>query len=457
MSGFRDYLRGISVLISDVAACVMVLSLAPVFPDISYVRIPVLVWVIFLMVQLLVNLILTWRSVSVNMYLIWNTAATAFLAYLAGRGAVCPEGMGTFAVLTALCAMCTAIHGAYAAWVLPGANGILHYVDGLVVGLAFYLYAAFDAGEWTLNQDAAILAGAAILVNLLAVNQIRTNEESVNIIRGAGAGSKLVLGVIVAGILGLTGAVTGFASGQIHSAVDFLLWLCLIAAKVLEVVFTAIGTVLGWLILLIVLLFPATPQSARENVQTMVQENIEELVEESGFTLPLWFWQLLGIAALVVIASWILRYFRGVRIGRPRRAGKKRRVVRKSHVLSELLRLGRCLRERLIFEFRYRKYRRTPAGLLVYADRLGRRVKDPEAGRRENLGRRKTESPGEYLRRLAGCARREAAEEPELAEGLRGLATLMDEMYYHGKNPGFSREECLRYEELLRRSMGCNS
>lgn len=476
MNGFHDYLRGICVLLSDAAACVMVLYLLPVFPGISYVWVPIGGWVLFLMVHFLISLILTGRGISMNGYLVWNGAAAVLGAVLMGKWALCPEYAGLFSAMAAVCVGLTTIHGAYAAWTLPGANTIIKYVDCLVVLLAFYLYAAVSSG-WMPDRAVMLLAVTSLLTALAVINQIRTNDENVNIIRGAGAGSRCILFFIILGILVLTGLVTGLASGQIHSAVDVLMWLMIKAAGIMNVVFSVIGTVLAWIIILVFSLFPAMPQAARENAQTMLKENVEEIVEETGLTLPLWFWQLLGAVLMIGAIIGILYTFRNVRLSRVRRRTGRKKAVKKSYVAAELKRLFQKAKEAVIFELQYRKYRRTPAGLLIYADRVGRRVKRRKKGREqgseragergreqgreqagergremdshETLGRRRGESPGEYMRRLAIYAPRDLTGQADAAESLRRLAVLLDEMYYHGQDISLTREECRKYEEIF--------
>lgn len=448
MSGFRDYLRGVCVLLSDVAACAMVLYLLPLFPDITFIWLPLAVWAVFLMVHFLICLRLTGRGISMNAYLVWNGAAGALGAFLVSRGTVCPEHMGMAAAMALVCAFFTAVHGAYAAWTLPGANVMIKYVDSLVVILAFYLYAAASSG-WVPDRDIMLLAAAALLLDLAVINQLRTNDETVNIIRGAGAGSRLILFLIVLAIVALTGLVTGLASGQIHSAVDVFLWFMIQAAGVMNVVFSIIGTVIAWIVILIFSFFPAMPQAARENAQTMLRENVEEIVEETGLTLPLWFWQILGVLLLAAAITGILYTFRNVKLARVHRPANRQKAVKRSHVGDELRRLFKKSKEAVVFELCYWKYRRTPAGLLVYADRTGKRVKSSEKGSRENLGRKKGESPGEYMRRLAAHVPKGQEGQTEDAESLRRLAVLFDEIYYHGQDISLTRAECQKYEKIL--------
>lgn len=112
------------------------------------------------------------------------------------------------------------------------------------------------------------------------------------------------------------------------------------------------------------------------------------------------------------------------------------------------------------FEFCYLRYRKTPEGLLVWTERIGKQKK---------LGRRKDESPGEYLRRMALFLRNGQADgmEAEInaeinakinasmsdAEALEKLACILDRIYYSPVSPNqhiCGKEELLRYAEAVR-------
>lgn len=450
MSGFRDYLRGFCVLLSDTALCVLVFGLFPLFPDIGYVRIPVAAWVGIIAVFFLIDLVLMSRGLSMNAYLIWNAAVIMAGCAAVWLGTVCPAYRMMIPGMAAVCFACTAFHGSYLAYRLPGANLILCYVDFLVVFLAFYLYALLESAD-RVESGTAVLAGATMLLDLLAVNQIRTNDDDVGIIRGAGAGSRLMLGLIALAILGITGGLVGFASGQVHSLVDALLWLSLRVGRVLGAVITLFVTVIGWIIVILLLLLPGTPKAIEQNAQSMVDENIAGIVEETGLALPQWFWLAAGALLLAAFFAGLLYIFRGVNIGRVRRAVRRRRAVRKSYVLPALVSFFRRLRTAAVFEIRYRRNRKTLGGLLVYADRLGRRaaLRIDRRGRSGRLARDPAESPGEYFRRLA-----ERAEGPEKEADsgcLRELAARMDRAYYGGGSVKLSGEEFRTYTQILRR------
>ncbi len=445
MSGFRDFIRGFCVLLSDIAVCALALTLLRFLPDVGFVRLPLALWAAALAGVLAAGLILTARGISMNAYLIWNAVLTAGTAVLVWRGTQCGAYPGVIAGMAAICAACTAVHGAYLAWRLPGANMIVVYVDTLVVFLAFYLYTLLwsDAGA---GHETAAFAAVTMVLDLFAVNRIRTDDDA-GVIRGAGTASRLILLLIVLVILTLTGAVVGLASGQIHSLVDLLLWIGIRVGRIVGAILTLFATVIGWIIILLLILLPNTPKPLEENFQNMVAQNVEEIAETTGLTLPLWFWIALGAVLLAVFLAALFSALRGIRLNRVRRGVKRRRAVRKSHAFSAFLELAGRARAALAFEISYRRNRRTAGGLLVYADRLGKSVaaRIENRGKTGKLRRDPAESPGAYFRRLAAYA------QTNDAERLRGLAERMDLEYYGGGSARLTGEECRMYEEILRR------
>lgn len=94
------------------------------------------------------------------------------------------------------------------------------------------------------------------------------------------------------------------------------------------------------------------------------QENVEAVAELAEEAIPLWVFELLGILLLLGIAGWLLYRYRGKTLKRIKRISRRRKVVRKSRLFAALKEVLRNLRERLVFEVNYRRYRKTPQGLL---------------------------------------------------------------------------------------------
>ena len=149
MSGLRDYLRCLGAALSDVALCLLLLSLRPVFPPAGcQVYFPAAAWILVLAVQGAVSLFLVRKGAPVNLYIVWNVAAVTLLTVLVFRGTgqtfsgvLDVPGSRDLAVVTAFLAALTGIHAAVSAWYLPKANWLLIYVDALILMLAFYLWA----------------------------------------------------------------------------------------------------------------------------------------------------------------------------------------------------------------------------------------------------------------------------------------------------------------------------
>lgn len=462
MKGLREFPRCYAALVSDAALAAAVLGFWPVFAIGSRVQIPLGIWLLFLAAQLCVNLVLLERGCSLNGYLIWNGILILGAAYgIAGRAFCVPEDSG-FPFLTGFLVLGTACHGAAAAWYLPQDNGLLRYVDVLIAVTAFYLYAAyqldFPSGEYSLVLGAA--CGAAVL-DLLAVSRLRTQGDEAAVIRGSGAGGKLILALVALGIVLATALLMGAASGQVHSLVDAALVVLSFVGKILGAVGNGILFVLGGIVLFFIWLFPSTPDGVKDQLQETVTAQAEEVIAETGLVLPAWLWWTICALVLAACFMWILKQLKGVRIRRIRQTGSRRNVVRKNHAWSALKALLKRLWEAARFEYQYRTHKNTPEGLLIYAERLGQR---------RRLGRQKAESPGEYLRRLAeqsGAAGRRAdagTSREEKDRGVRGdssaafhgeekalrsLAELLDRACY-GVRPELTGEMCREYRAALR-------
>lgn len=404
MSRISNYVRGFSVLLSDVAMCCLIVGLIPLLAKWElYAALPV--WIGYLAALFLADDLMASFGVPMNVYLLGNGAVIGAGTFLTFRYSWCSSGSMEMRMLLACCAAGTGVHGAAAAYRLPGSNGILRYVDCMIAALAFYLYAVFQTG-FPGNQEFIPLTLAAMGLDLLMVNHLRTGDESRSVIRGAGAGGKLVLALMFSGCLIVTGAVVGLASGQVHSFVDVLLVVLSWGWNLVEVVFGVIGRVLGAIILLLVMILPATPKAAKDNMMASVQESAEEIVEYTGIVVPGWmFGAVLGAGALV-LAGWIMYRLRHTTFQRKTVRRKRRRVVRRSYLFPALMMTVKRIRERLAFEWTYRRFRKTPQGLFVLAERVGKQRK---------VGRRASESPGEYMRRLDGVLR--AQQESSRAAG----------------------------------------
>jgi hypothetical protein len=404
-----DYLQGFAVILSDIVLYAMMMGMIPVFTGQTHI-IALPLWIVCAAVQLLAACVLISTSASWSVYLVFHAAAIAAGTYLIVRASVFPVYAADMRFFLGFGVLLTGGHIALAAYRLPSANTLLRYVDVMIVVTAFYLYCAYGTGN-AADQSCLGCAMAALALNLLVTCHLRTGGEGCRVIRGAGVGSRLALLLILAVCIGITGTVVGVASGEIHSIVDFVLVILSAVWRVISAIFSVLGNILAFLLLLLIALFPMTSAPVRENAVEHLETNIEEILPE---TESFWNSQLMmGLAGICLLAGilWLLWRLKDVRIRRPERMKQKKQIVRRSHLRASLLQLWMRMRDAVIFEWEYLRYRKTPQGVFVLAQRIGLRHK---------VVRRRDESPGAYIRRL----------DAEKNLGIRELASWLDEAYY---------------------------
>ncbi|MCD8084423.1 MAG: hypothetical protein LUE86_13185 [Clostridiales bacterium] len=452
---------------SDLSAvCLPILSLMVILEGNMPIR--CFAWAGILLIQLLVNEGLISFRVPLNLYLLWNGAAAALGAYLAVFVFTAAHGQRDAALVFASCAAGIAIHAGAASWYHHGPNGILRYVDVLVVETAFYLYTVSFTGT---SADTELLTFTLLVLalDLFTVGRLRTREEGGRMIRGSGIGTGIVAAAAVGLCLLASGVVAGIASGQVHSAVDLFLAAASVILGILSAVFHVIGVALGYLILFLLRLLPSSPQQAEGDAVFTMQNVGEEALEKSGVQIPMWVALIfLAVAALALVVCIFYR-FRGVRMERTGLRKVRTQVVRNSHFLEAWRMLFRRLREKLRFARLYRRYRKTPEGLFVLAERVGRSLK---------MNRRAAESPAEYVKRLAGLWKIDAdgtagagnviaadatteashvtwtdgtAQSPEAAL-LFELADMLDRMFYAGQSVRLTDREYREYANAVKKT-----
>ena len=403
MGRIMDIVRGLSVLLSDLALASLTALLIPVITR-QEITIGYQVWIGCLALQFVLSYGMMNTGISMNLYLVFQVVAVAAGAYFTYQSSACLETLDMGSVMAAapgeprsamvylmLCVAASGIHSGWMAWRLPSSNTVLRYVDCLIVALAFYLYAVYGT---EMIQDATLvgLSLAAILLDLLTVNQLRTREECPFVIQGAGNGARLMLLVLFVVCMLVTGGIVGLAFGQVHSLVDLLLVILAGIWRVVYAVAGAVGMVLGYILFFVIALLPNAPPGARTRAAELVSQGTEKLEEYVGSAVPPWVvWLVLAVLAVAGVLV-LLYQFRHIRLKAVRLQRGRRKVVKKSHVLSALAALAAGAMARIRFEIRYLRHRKTPQGLLVLAERTGKHL---------HLGRGPGESPGGYLRRLA--------------------------------------------------------
>lgn len=452
----RDCVRGFGILVSDVVICGIFFCQFPIMSGRGGLWIHTGVWCLFLLALFLGDRLLVYREIPVNFYIAWNLAAVAAGAWYVTAHSL-GEGWKAFPWLLAGAAALTGAHSAWLSFRLPGANGIQRYVDALIVILGFYLYEIWWMEEGRAGQISALpanqgapgflgtdmtrliplLAMGAIVLNLTAVNQIRTKDEGAAVIQGSGAGGRAVLVLSGGAVVGAAAAVVGLASGKVHNAVDLFLWLMGYVLKAVELVMTLFAMAVGYVIYFFIMLMPNGPAGMQNSGLYVQKQEIIEKVENAVIQVPDWVAGALLALAAIAGLIWVFRRFRGMKLkgAGPLRAEKA--IVRKSYVLEALLTLAGRMRDGILFEFRYRRNRNTLEGMLVYAERLGKRRK---------VSRQTGEGPGEYMRRLA--ARLEAGENRQREELFR-LAHRLDCVCYGGGEHSLRGEDCRNYMKII--------
>ncbi len=448
MGRLAELIRGIGVLLSDVALICLMLMLIPLLAHFDF-YIGYRTWLLYLVLLFLAAYGMMTAGANMAFYLaamgIMIFAGTYFScreAFELTSDSVDAHAMEEMLMGLGFGAAATGIHGAWMAYRLPGSNGILRYVDCLIVAFAFYLYTAYETGE-NGDQILIVISLAAVLLDLLAVNQLRTGEECPSVIQGAGTGGKLLLGLIFLLCLAAAGGIVGLASGQVHSLVDILLVILGVIWRVVSAILEGISMVLAYLILFLVALLPNAPPMAQERVAGIVQEGTDAVEETAGTLLPLWVWQLLLAAGLVAGIAALLYSLRNVKLKQIAVHVRKKKILRKSYFWESFYSLARRLGSWLWFRWNYLRFRKTPQGLFILAECTGRKIK---------LKRLQSESPGAYVRRLAKQPQSEQlpAEAAETGFSLEALAGILDQVFYGGKEIGLTAAEYDGYRKQIR-------
>ena len=441
MRQITDYFRGASVLLSDAAGSCLFLYMVSAAFRMEECSVPLVVFSGYLLALFLADDILAGIGLPVNAYLVFNLlgiGAGSFFTVKCSGFAPAYEFHTMY--IWAAAAGC-GIHGAAAAYFLPRSNGIVRQVDILIVLLGLYLAVAAGTGQEP-DGELILVALLAAALDLWIIGRLRTGDEAAFVVQGAGAGGKLILLGLVVGSILLTGFLAGTASGQVHSAADFLLIVLCFAGDCLEAIFGVIGLVLGKIILLLMLFSPFTSGRMRENIAENVGVGTEEIAEGPSGPVPVWILAAVGAVLLAVLCVWILYACRHLRLKRRRAGESRRKVRRKSHFFEAVRRLVRQAAEAVRFEWEYLCCRKTPQGLLVLAERT---VKEKE------LKRRRDEGPGEYMRRLARAGRQAVCQQsPEEASSLLELSFLLDRIYYGDGKAALTEADYKRYAEEIR-------
>jgi len=386
-------------------------------------------WVLALALQAVINELLLARGTSQLFFLAVNAALLLFFSgELVSRTVFIPSSAG-FPILLRIAFFTSGYICAYAARKDPGSNIFVRCADALILSAATYLAAAFLLGD-ALHFPILILALAAFALTLVMTASMRAGGESDSVVRGTGIGGWLVLLALLALCLLFTAGILGVSTGHIDSIVALIVLLWQLVNRAGRLALHA----LAWFLSLFV--------GKSKFVQVEPVFEVEEATEFQDFTpvdLPQWvvylFWAVVGAAAIAVLIV-VIRLLARTRITKQQRLRRRCRVTRKGHFFSELRALLSALFASVSFEVAYRFGPPSVQRLYVLAVRTGRL---------HRLGRKKSESPGAYLRRYHCALCRQQA-----ASGLDELAALLDAAFYGGAKPQLSRREYEHYAAEIR-------
>ena len=362
------------------------------------------------------------RDISVLAYLL----ACGVILYFGGeqviRHTVFMPASGGFAVFLRLCIWASGAVCAFACHKEPDSNVFVRLSDVLILYIGLYMATLHALGE-AMVLSGLIFALAALLLSMLVTAALRAGGESDSVIRGTGMGGYLVIGALLLVCLLLAGLLLSLSSGHVDGLVEAFLVLWGYASRAAKAVLTCFGLMLAYLF---------GGQRMMDRRQIVQQDSLSyqgAAMGELGAA-PQWVvYLVMGvIGALILIAILaILWGLRHTKLSRTRKAKRRRKVTRTSHVGAAIRAMIVRIVHAITFELRYRANRRTPQGLYVLAVRTCRVKRIP---------RKKHESPGAYIRRLHGTL---------LAQGgvsqLDLLARMLDCALYGGLQPPLSRTQ----------------
>ncbi|MBQ8619540.1 MAG: hypothetical protein IJ418_18825 [Clostridia bacterium] len=343
-------------------------------------------WTGTLLVLAIVCELLSRRDLSMLGYV----AAVAVILFFGGEQVVSHTAFipasGGFPVLLRMCIWASGAACAFACQKEPGSNLFVRLSDMLVLYIGAYMATLYALGE-AMIMPVLVFALCALLLCMLVTASLRAGGESDSVIRGTGMGGYLVIGALLLVCLLLAALLLYASSGHVDNIVTLFLtvWNFLIGA--LKEAITVIALFLARLF--------GPPRMMEQ--QHVVQEDSLAYsggaMKEMGAA-PQWVvYLVMGVIAALILAAilGILWALRSTKLSRTRKRKTHRKVTRTSHIGTAI----RALIEKAIglitFELRYRARRNTPQGLYVLAVRTCLPKRIPK---------KRSESPGAYLRRL---------------------------------------------------------
>ena len=415
-------LCGLAASFTDVAALSLVMQAASIGGNRGAVAFRIEIWFAFALAAVVWNQFLLRRGTQIPALVLWNGGFYAAALVVLIRTALVLEGPLGWILAIGLPAVSSG-RAFYHAWSPPALSAQLLRVDGaLACGACLLLLR-----EGTGAKDLLWVIPPLVALNVVCAVALRVcpEEGKGTVLWGAPLRGALFSGGLAAALAVLVLGLTRWLGGGSRAAVSAFfqgikyLWL------------TFWGTVdrfFGWL----AGLFPQEgsvelppPETAPSSVP------VPELSGEAmAPMLPLF-------AALLAIAAAAVLVVLAVRLRRVRLRVQAQSVPWASGPVIRLRKAGLLRRRWAAFwaELRFclmaRRYANTPAGLLVWLERWGRRHKEP---------RRPGETIRAYLRRLDGSG------------GLDALAGALEAQFYGPCDGGLTGQQCRRLRRSFRRN-----
>lgn len=405
---------GIAVVLSDWALMASMYAMGTSLGGDEMRELSIWPWLFCALLIYVVNLFLAGKDLSLNTVLGLNVAAT--LALCAGGLFFWSEARGFVNYLFVIAFF--GISGGRSGYLARNPvhpNQMLLYTEVSILFLALVLWIQSVMPEIAKYNGVLFGVLCVDLIALILTRLVTENDTKVS-------GNKFQ-GIFMIGAIGILAATLVLGVMMLLSDGVRNLFGGMVAAIV-----GAAGFVLGGIYRGIMFLFSLIPKSDPGAIPPSEiggggAAGGEELAPmDLGHLLPT-FLVLLAVAAVAVLIYTMIKGRRTRLSGKAARRRKGRQgVVVKSHLWEKIKAFFRRIKNGILFEVQYMRYRNTPQGLYVQIERYGKRKKLPkESG----------ESPGSYVKRVGEYLVKQEVLERDTAY-LR-LSEMLDQIFYSGK------------------------
>jgi|GEM_PF-6380383 len=416
MNGKSSYISGASAILCYAALCFSVYDTMLRYSAQAQINASLVPLALLLILVYSADRLLCARTINLSLYAGINIAFSAGICFVFWKTTVL-EPFGIFRMVIG-CIICCAMAAVCAVMAQspPEAASAVIRVDILA---GFLLAAVFlePLGAVQGSGESLTALAAALLLQFPALNAGNRSLRAVPEVQGSKAGGALILGAILAAILGAAALIAIFFSGSAHSISQLLV----MAAKAILggvkalvlLLFRAFEAFMSWLASLL-------PESGGDaELPPPVQSISEEAVVYEQIPVPGWFYAVLaGLAAFVLL--FIFRKMSRVRISRVKAASRPAMETRSGGLKDAFSDMLRAMRKGLRLAYLRVRYRKSAPALLLFV----------EARSKGGDARLTGESGEAFLRRLAAAKTDKGPENAAQASALLQLANLVESGFY---------------------------